>query len=202
MAKGKLMLLPKGPAVFPALHRPDTKFDELGIWKADISVDAEEAKDIIAALQKIAKAHMGKAMQKTSNSCWYLETDDEGEETGRVVFKCRVKNRLRKDGKLWDRRPMVIDAKKNEMPTDVAVWGGSVLRVQVEVYEWVAGAKKGVSLQPTVVQVIQLVTGSGPNLKDFDEEDGYEIDDAADNTTDTDTAPFSDESGVDDNEDY
>lgn len=197
MAKGTLMLLPKGPAVYPALNRPDTKFDELGAYKADVAVSADEAKDIIAALQKVAKAHMGKALPKASNSCWYVETDDEGEETGRIVFKCRVKNRTRKDGKLWDRRPMVIDAKKNEMPTDVNVWGGSVIRVQVEIYEWNAGGKKGISLQPVVVQVIKLVSGSGPDLSAFGEEDGYEVED---DDTAADTAPFSDESGVDDDD--
>ena len=49
------------------------------------------------------------------------------------------------------------------------------MRVQFEVYPWNTGAKKGISLQPIMVQVIDLVTGGGRGDADaFDEEDGYE----------------------------
>lgn len=166
----------RGVAVYPALNRPDTKFDELGQYKADVKLSAADAAPLIAKIQAVAKEHMGKVMPKAKNSAFEAVLNDEGEETGEVLFKIRVKNKLRKsDGKLWDRRPLVIDAKKNDLPVAVAIWGGTTMRVQFEVYPWNTGAKKGISLQPIMVQVIDLVTGGGRGDADaFDEEDGYE----------------------------
>jgi len=171
-----VLTLTKGVAVYPALNRPDTKFDELGQYKADVKMSAEDAAPFIARIQAVAKEHMGKALLKAKNSAFEMVLNDDGEETGEVLFKIRVKNKLRKsDGKLWDRRPLIIDAKKNDLPVDVAIWGGTTMRVQLEVYPWNTGAKKGISLQPIMVQVIDLKTGGGRGDTDaFDEEDGYE----------------------------
>jgi hypothetical protein len=187
-----IMTLPKGVAVFPALNRPDTKFDELGQYKADVKMSAKDAAPFVAEIQKVAKDHMGKALPKAKNSCFESVLDEDGEETGEVLFKVRVKNKLRKsDGKVWDRRPLIIDAKKKDMPVDVAIWGGSVIRVQLEVYPWNTGAKKGISLQPIMVQVIDLKTGGGRgDSSAFDEEDGYE---AEDEDTSVNKSAFDDE---------
>lgn len=182
------MTFPKAEAVFPALSRPDTKFDELGQYKADFRLSESDAAPVIAKLQKIVKEHTGKAYPKKKNAMWYYEVDPEtGEETGFVIFKVRVKNKLRKsDGKLWDRKPLLIDAKKKDLPTAVNPWGGSVIRVQAEVYCYTQ-PQKGVTLQPLVVQVIELVSGgSKADTSDFDEEDGYEA-------PENDTSDFDDE---------
>lgn len=182
--------LPKAPLVYPALSRPDTKFDPLGQYKSDVRVSAEEAAPYIAKIQERAKAHLGKVLPKSGNSVWKPVLDDNGEETGEVVFQIRVKNKNRKDGKLWDRRPLVIDAKKNVVGSDVNPWGGTIARVQAEIYEWEFGGKKGISLQPVIVQIIELKSGQGnaPDVSDFDEEDGFA-------TVDADTSDFADEDG-------
>lgn len=178
----KLITLPPGVAVYPALSRPDTKFDELGQYKANVKVPADKAQPFIAEIQKAAKAHLGKVLPKSDNACFKMVLDDEGEETGEVLFKVTVKNkRNRTTGKLWDRKPLLIDAKKKDLPTEVAVWGGSVIRVQAEIDEWIvkASGKKGLSLRPVVVQVLELVTGGGGSNADmsaFGEEEGYETD--------------------------
>lgn len=174
MAKGTLITFPKGTSVYPALNRPDTKFDELGQYKADFRLSAEEAEPYVKRLSEIWKAHTGKALKKSDNPLFYNELDDDGDETGNVVFKVRVKNRMTKKGKLWDRKPLLIDSKKGEFPEDTAVWGGTVYRVQAEVYEWIAANKKGISLQPVMVQIIELVSGSGKgDTSAFDEEEGF-----------------------------
>ncbi|WP_319413837.1 hypothetical protein [uncultured Cohaesibacter sp.] len=174
MAKGQLITFPKGTSVYPALNRPDTKFDELGQYKADFKLPLEVAQPYIDRLLATWKSHVGKAAKKTENPMFYFELDDDGEETGNVVFKVRVKNKIGKNGKLWDRKPCIIDAQKGDFPVDVAVWGGTVYRVQAEVYEWMASGKKGVSLQPIMVQIIDLKTGgSKGDASAFDEEDGF-----------------------------
>lgn len=185
-----------GLAVYPALKRPDTKFDENGTYKADISVPLADAKETMDQLQEIHKAHTGKAAKKSDNSMWYIETDEAGEETGNVVFKCRIKNRIsKKTGELWDRRPALFDAALK--PVDVNPWGGSTYIVSADVYCWDAGGKMGVSLQPMGVQILDLKEGSGPSASSmgFAAQEGYtgsadvmddDQDDQSDDTDDDD----------------
>lgn len=167
---------PKGVAVYPRLKTPDTKFDEHGIYKADVAIPLEEAQPLMEKLQGIHKAHTGKAAAKADNTMWSMELDDAGEETGRVIFKLRVKNRLNRKGELWDRRPKQFDATLK--PIDVNPWGGSEMVVSFDVYEWVSGNKKGVSLQPVAVQIIDLKTGSGADASSFGfgKQDGFTAD--------------------------
>lgn len=177
MAKtSQTMMSPKGIAVYPRLNQPDTKFDELGAYKADIAVPSEEAKPLIAKLQAIHKAHTGKAASVASNPMFMNEVDKEtGEETGRVIFKFRVKNRLTKRGDLWDRQPKVFDAKGNMLSTVPNIGGGSTLKVFFEIYEWkTPDGKPGVSLQPIKVQLLDLQEFSGGDTDNpFDEEEGF-----------------------------
>jgi len=190
MANNEQISIGPGKAVYPRLSQPDTKFDELGQYKADVSVPLAEAESIMEILSKTFKAHTGKAPKKADNTMWYFETNEDGDETGNVVFKCRVKNKLRKrDGKLWDRKPKLFDAALK--PVDVNPFGGSTYVVSSEVYAWEAGAKKGISLQPIGVQIIELVSFSGPSASSmgFKAQEGYMDDpdegDCADGENDT-----------------
>lgn len=181
-----VIYLPKGEAVYPALRRPDTRYDELGIYKCPVRVKEADAKEAIKELQRIAKEWTGKVLPVDKNNCWEFELDEEtGEKTGYVIFKNKARNKMRKDGKLWDRKPVVIDAKRNVIPDDVNPWGGSTVRVKCEVYlSQNKDGKKGVSLQPLAVQVLKLVeggTGGAPDLSGFDEdEDGFTVGDRED----------------------
>lgn len=167
--------LPLGRAVYPALKRPDTKFNELGIYKANVIVPLKEATGVMDQLSNIFKQHTGKVPAKAENTMWKMEVDEEtGEETGNVIFKCTVKNVMRKNGELWDRRPKQFDAKMN--PIDVDPRSGTELFISASVYEWSAGGKKGVSLQPLAVQIINLVEGNSASgdAFGFQEREGFE----------------------------
>ena len=183
--------------MYPALNRPDTKFDDNGIYKADVRFPIAEAEPLIKKFMAIWKEHVGKAPKRSDNPMFYDETGEDGNATGFVVFKLRVKNKLRKDGKLWDRQPLMIDAKKNDFDPSIAIWGGTKYRVQVEIYEWVNSGKKGVSLQPLIVQILDLKTGDGSGDRSaFDEEDGYEASSGGDKSN------FEDEDGSGVGDDY
>ena len=207
MANNEPISIGPGKAVYPRLAQPDTKFDELGQYKADVSVPLADAEPIMEILSNVFKAHTGKAPKKADNTMWYFETNEDGDETGNVVFKCRVKNKLRKrDGQLWDRKPKLFDAALK--PIDVNPFGGSTYIVSAEVYAWEAGAKKGISLQPLGVQVLELVSGSGPSASSmgFKAQEGFTADphegDYADGEDDTDTgnnhSDDTDDDGADD----
>lgn len=175
---------PRGIATFPALARPDTKFDELGQYKADLSVPSMEAKPLMAQLTEIFKRHTGKAPVQAENTMWKLETDsDTGEATGNVIFKIRVKNRMRRDGQMWDRKPKLFDASLKSI--SVNPWGGTEMVVSMSVYCWDAAGKKGVSLQPIAVQIINLVEGGSAAGDSF----GFEATDGFDGST---VNPFED----------
>lgn len=188
MASDK-MKTPRGTAVFPALHRPDTKFDENGSYKADLRFDPSSpgVEKFLSKIDALYKAHMGKAHPKNAdssnkNALYYAETDKEtGEPTGSVVLKLRVKNKISKrSGELWDRRPAQFDAKGRPIGTPKQVGGGTVMIVSFEPYCWVNGATKGVSLQPLAIQIIELKEWN--NERDasaygFGEEEGYEAED-------------------------
>ncbi len=195
MAQSERISIGPGKAVYPRLMKPDTKFDELGAYKADLSIPLADAEPIMKKLQAVHKTHTGKAAKASENTMWYLETDSEGEETGNVVFKIRVKNRMTKKGELWDRRPKQFDAALK--PIDVNPWGGSTMVVSAEIYPWDTGSKKGVSLQPVGVQILDLVTGDGASGESmgFGVQDGY-------TSPDDGSGDFSDKSeGADDVDD-
>lgn len=200
LANAKTMMSPKGTAVYPRIKTADTKFDELGIYKADIAVDAADAADLMNRLQEVHKAHTGKPANASDNPMWARETDSEGVETGRIVFKFRVKNRVTKAGKFWDRQPVVFDAKGHRIMDIPNIGGGSVLKVNFEVYEWISGTKKGVSLQPQKVQLIDLVEFGGSDSNPFEEEEGFTIDTSDENQPELPFETFDD--GGDDQEDF
>ena len=191
-------------AVYPRLGSPDTKFDELGQYKADGKQPLSEAEPTMKMLTDIFKAHTGKAPKKAENPMWKMETDEDGEETGMVIWKIRVKNKLRKsDGKLWDRKPKLFDATLK--PIDKAPYGGSVYIVSAEVYEWDAGGKKGVSLQPLGVQVLELVEGSGGPSADamgFKKQEGYVAPEDDEDEGDSDNSPADEGEDGDEDGDY
>ena len=195
------LVSPQGKAVYPALLRPDTKFDPLGAYKADIRIPLQEAKDFMKALSKPFKEYIGKAPHVKDNTMWKFDLDDDGNETGSVTFKFRVKNKEKKDGSIWDRKPRLFDSSNTPLAPTVNPWGGSTLAVAVEVYCWKAGAKTGVSLQPLAVQVIDLITGNDGGSGDsygFGETEGF--------TAPKNDTPFDDEdtveTDIDDEEDY
>lgn len=194
----KRLSTPLGTAVYPRLKTPDTKFDELGIYKADVAVPMAAAEDLMAELSADFKAHTGKAPKKSENTMWIFELDDAGEETGNVIFKLRVKNRINRKGDLWDRRPKLFDAALK--PIDVNPWGGSSMIVSFDVYAWDAGGKKGVSLQPVGVQIVDLKTGSGPDASSmgFAAQEGYVAPDVTSEAADAGLTETDEDTGVDD----
>lgn len=174
---------PKGTAVFPRLNSPDTKFDDNGVYKADLRIPLEEAKPLMKIIDKEVKAHTGKAHPKQGRSddkraLYFFEEDDDGDLiTDQVVFKLRIKNVIPNKGpnkgKLWDRRPKIFDAKKNWIkPNNLPkIGGGSILKVNAEVYKYDM-PNKGVKLLPLGVQIIDLVEfGATAESMGFDDED-------------------------------
>jgi hypothetical protein len=180
-------ITPAGEAVFPWLTKADTQHDSDGIYHVDVSVPFEQAADFIAKLEKIRDefiATLPVAKQKSlAARAVYIDeltrptypegaTDEEkasiranweGEPTGNVIFRCKMKAKFRNaEGETFEQEPIVVMADTGERVTD-PVYSGSVVRIkgQVVPYTNAASGIAGVTLRMKAAQVIELVSGGG-----------------------------------------
>lgn len=164
---------PKGIAQYPWLSKPDTKFNEEGEYKVNLSLSKEDAAPIIQQINQVfaenvkeeTKKNKGKDI-KTANPPYSEELDDDGKPTGNIIMKFKSKAAY---------KPAIFDAKGNVM-IESNIWGGSEVRVNGSMAPYftsMIGA--GVALRLRAVQVIQYVEGgTGPERFGFEEEVGFE----------------------------
>lgn len=172
---------PVGKALWATLNKPDTKFNEAGIYSVKLEITGDDAQKLSAFLdtklqESIAEAkkeNVGKKIKEASAP--YEWTNDN---TIAVNFKMKASG-IKKSGEPWSRKPALFDAKGKPLVGEVMVGAGSMLSVAYEAspfYTSLIGA--GVSLRLNAVQIVQLVEysgGSGSN-PGFGEHDGYEAD--------------------------
>jgi hypothetical protein len=179
---------PVGIARYPSLNKPDTKFDEVGVYKVNLEMSAEDAEPFLSQVEALLaefvaqkKAELKKDKLKMHQAPWE-------ENDGQVQLKLKVKA-LGKDkaGETYSRQPKLFNA-SGEVITD-NIGGGSKLKVAVVPYCWyTASLGAGVTLQPKAVQVLELVTwGDGGSAAAY----GFDVSEAK---------PESRKTGTDDEE--
>ena len=181
-------ITPVGVARYPHLNKPDTRFDDEGVYKVDLIVDADVARPLIEKLEAIRDekfGELGPAQRKQYRKAdvYEPEYDDAGDETGNVIFRTKLNaiGRSKNTGETWDNSPKLFDSKGNSLPEDVQIWSGSKLIVAGKVMPYAMGSTKtvGVSLKCDGVQVIELVSGGGQTADSFgfgEVEGGFETD--------------------------
>ena len=204
---------PKGIAVFPRLNTPDTKFNANGVYSTKLVIAGEDATPLMAAIEGEADAAMATAREeleaKLANAApkdkpkikaaldklgkgplpFESEYDDQGEETGNVVFSFKT-NATYKDRKTDEvkSKEVTMFAAKGKDPLKGKqrpnIWAGSTLKVNFTAapYYNAATGSAGVSLRINAVQIINLVSSGGGNATTygFGEEEGYEAPKASD----------------------
>lgn len=148
---------PVGTAQYPWLNKADFKFDEDGVYKTDVLVDADSAQELVDKINEFAKETLG---TKLSKARLPYATD---KETGQIIFKTKSKY-----------QPKFKDSAAQMMVTDVPqVWGGSTIRVAGTLSSYDKGVNCGVKLNLNAVQIIKLSEGGGDG-DDFGAiKDGY-----------------------------
>ena len=161
------IVTPSGIAIYPHLTETDTKFNAIGEYKVSLSVTEEEAAPLIETIDATKKEAeklipTGKR-QKVAEPPYFPELDDVGQETGRVVFKFKMKAKVNtKDGRTIELSPKLFDAQGTQMTNVDSVWGGSILRISADLIPYyVAAVGAGVSMRLKAVQIIELKTGGG-----------------------------------------
>jgi hypothetical protein len=187
--KNVAVVTPKGVAVFPHLHAPDTKFDADGVYKCGIKLDANDAQVVIDAIAKVmprAQELMeeAKAKEKAKNKLKEYGINAEPwaeDEEGMITFNTKMNARVtsKKDNKTYDLKPALFDAKGTPITFGTKIGGGSIVRLRIELIPYFMASTKqaGVSLRLIGVQVIELrVFQANAAGMGFDtEEDGFDF---------------------------
>lgn len=196
----------RGTFLYPHVTEPDTKFVKPhGEYHTKFAQDAEVAAPMIKKLTRILDEYMDeqlpiiskrmdglkgaklkkaqetykRASNREINPLFEDEVDDEAEETGRVIFKFKLKAVVETEKKTWEQKPRLFDGKAQPIEGDVNIWTGSEGKCQIEVFPYFMekDAVFGLSLRLKAAQVIKLVSGSGASASDCgfgEEEDGYD----------------------------
>ncbi|EQB10395.1 hypothetical protein [Novosphingobium lindaniclasticum] len=133
------------------------------------------------------------------------EIDDEGDETGTCMLKCKMKasgvyKTGPKTGQRWERKPNIFNAKGKQLASPPKIGGGSDVKMSIELSPYYAAndGKVGVTFRMEAIQLITLVQFGQRDAAGygFGAEDGDDIGDD-DNTS----GGFSNESGSGDEDD-
>lgn len=213
--KGTKVETPVAVARFPHLNKPDRKFDKDGsgghyvvdlVFKPTDKFVKETTKllqPVLDAFVKETLAEKPKLKKKHSVAPIFTpETDKEGEETGNVLLKAKLKE-FYKDPETKEqtpRRPAVFDAKGVELKGKKLpqIWSGSELRLSVSALPYLveSSGQMGISFRLGAVQIIKLVSGGGPSFGAY-EGGGYEAGGDEDDDSSTNDADDSDDDGDD-----
>jgi hypothetical protein len=187
------MVSPKGPAIWPKLNAPDFKYKKEGEFAVRIEYDPEstDGKAFIAKMEALRDEEFAKFASENPKKkkakmapLFREETDDEGDETGKVSFNFKMKHKItrKSDGKEFTMFPTILNAKRDELKNPPNIGGGSVLKVAFEAVPYFNEKDKefGLTLRLSAVQIITLVEFGGSRAaNDFDDEDGDDIEDGA-----------------------
>lgn len=210
--KGTFLTTPKGPAIWPSLNAPDTKWDPEGKYtcKQKFAGDDPEVQALVARLTKIrddfydaeierlkAEKKMALARELKKGDVIKVELDDEtGDETGFLILGSSMKaSGTTKDGRPWSQKPKLFNAKGIELKAPPRISSGTIVKLSVEVSPFVAQSNKEVTLSIRLhaAQIISLVSGGSRSFEGygFASEDGDEIGDEDQGS------PFGDEGDAD-----
>lgn len=177
---------PVGEAVFPWITKADTEFDPSGTYRTDLSVPFSDAQDFIAKLEQVRSDFIqtlpvNKQKSLTPIAVYREELTRpeypegatpeqkreirdswEGEPTGNVLFRFKLKAHVDTEDGGFDQAPAVVHAATGEK-VEEPVYTGSVVRIRGQVVPYTnnAAGTVGVTLRMKAVQVIELVSGSG-----------------------------------------
>lgn len=183
---GMNVVSPKGKAVWCKVTEPDRKFDPEGTLSTDLVLDPNTP-DVKAFIERL-EALQDKAFDETQESLgakgkqvvkrgfYSDEYDQDGNATGNIVFKFKLKNVDARREKGQQHEIQVVDSNKQRVSPVPLVGNGSTIRVASYVYPYYMASTKqvGLSMLWSKMQIIDLVEYSGgKGGDDFDTEDGF-----------------------------
>ena len=206
----KLLVTPKGVAVYPHLTKPDTKFAKdgsAGTYHTKLRLAGDVATSLVAAIDAgmqealtEGKADLTAKIAEETNSekkkklqarlkklalvdAPYSVDDDTQEVTFSFKMNAEGKN---KKGETFTKRPAIFDANAQPL-VDPKIGAGSIIKVSYELTKFCTPLGAGVSLRLAGVQVLVLKEwGSDATTFGFAAEDDGEETGETTTTTDDD----------------
>ena len=171
------IVTPIGVAVYPHRIEPDTKFSASGDYKVSLALEGPESEDLITTISEALEEakSMAPGWKQEAPMPFIAETTDDGDLTGRVLFKFKMKALInRADGTTVSLKPKLFDS-AGTLCKPSSLWGGSRLRVSADVVPYhVAAIGAGVSLRLKAAQIIELQDGGrGAESFGFQATEGY-----------------------------
>lgn len=194
MAKYTYYDSPFGPAVYPHITKPDSKFNpDRPLFKVDLRLEGEVAQRQKEKVDEAAEAahrdyfengegqnmKPGERAKISVYRPYTEEEDDDGNKTGAILFHFRQNSQIKlRDGTVKDIVIGTYDAAGKEMHKPI--FGGSVIRVNYSMRPIAMKSLKqvGVRLDFSRVQVKELAKGGGSG--GFGAVEGGYVDDGED----------------------
>lgn len=181
----KKVMSPEGTLIWPHFNTPDDKFVKPdGVYHGKLAV--ERGPDLDEYIEKLTaerdrfveanpKGIKSPAFGKKIADLFDVEYDDEGEETGRVIFKYKLKPFFGKENE-YSQEPKLFDAHGRKYSDRPNVGNDSVAKIHGEMFPYYMESSKevGVSLRCQNVQILELVEYTGGNDNPFGDESGDE----------------------------
>lgn len=177
----KKSMSPEGTLIWPHLNTPDDKFVKPdGVYHTKLAVERGPALDeyvatLQAELDRFVEANpkeiKNPAFGKKVADFFDVEYDDEGNETGRVIFKFKLKPTFGREGQ-YSQSPKLFNAQGQRYSDLPNVGNGSVAKIHGEMFPYYMESSKevGVSLRCNNVQVLELVEFSSGDDNPFSDE--------------------------------
>jgi len=184
--KGINVTTPKGTTLWCKIAEPDRKYTPTGELSMSLVCDPgdptvvtfisklEEIRDIALAETKATLGAKGGAY--TTKEVFSDEYDQEGEPTGKIIFKMKLKDIDGRKERGKQHSITVVDAKRNIVSPIPLVGNGSKVKCVVfaNPYSMASTKSVGISLIWDKMQIIELVAFGGGDAGGFDDEDGFE----------------------------
>ena len=202
---------PRAEVTMSFLTTPSTEFNEDGVYTVKIRLKAEDkaCKKLIKLIEDARKEAYDKATEvlgkkvKMAEPSYKAEEDDDGNETGYVLFnfKRNATYRNKNDELKPIKLPFFDTAGQSLDPKELEIWGGSIVALAFKLKPfYVASLGCGVTHRLEAVQVVKAVSGGNKTAEEygFECEETDEEDEATEDTAAEDTA----DSGEEDAGDY
>lgn len=165
---------------FVHLESADFKFDSLGCYKCSLKLTGAEAKKAKSAIDDAMKKNMVEHEAARMAKPPYEVLKEEKA----LVIRCKMKAKIKlKSGEMIEKKVNLYDAKAQRIEVPIGLAAGSIVNANCTLYKWnVASTGAGVTVQPTDLQILELVSyftnedEAGGSI--FDIEEGFEADDA------------------------
>jgi len=155
---------PIGVSSYPYLNKPDTCFDDDGIYHVKMLFTKKEVK----LIQDIVEPLMDGGFYNPIKP----ELDEDDKPTGRYIVRFKMRAIMKINGERVSQKPILTDTTGNPVISNIG--SGSKLRIAYQAVPFDAG-NGGVTLRMKAVRVVELVKYT-PGVQWGVDDEGFEED--------------------------